>query len=249
MRSFLAGFAVLLSFFTGVAGLAGLVAHHTVLDPGRAGEVVEKTLQDRELRADVLNRAVPGYGALPAAARSRVDALAETSAARRAVRSLRLQTDGTVSLLPLQEQLAQALRDNGLGVLAKAVTARQGQVTVPARYMNRYNDARRESWQLAVLGGIASLVLVVLALVVSPRRSRTLRSVGVTAILVAAVVAAGFWVLPSFVRAYDSDPAYQAVASAVAGQRPDMALLVVPVAVVGLLLAMVSLIFGSRSNR
>ena len=248
MRSFLAGFAVLLAFLTGTAALGGAVAHQTLLDPTKAGQVVEQALRNDQLRTRILDQAVPGYGALPQVARTEVDAVAQSAATRQAVRRLSLRSDGTVSLAPLQAALAQRLQQAGLGPVAAIVTSRQAQVTVPFRYMKRYDRARRISEKLAVRGGIATAVLVVVALLVSPRRSRTLRSVGIATLVACAVVAAGFWALPGMLRAASSDVAYDAVASAVEGQRAAMVTMVVPVAVVGVVLIVVGLSSSRRRS-
>ena len=248
MRSFLAGLAVLLAFLTGTAALAGAVVHHTLLDPAKAGQVVEKALQDPELRDQILAQAVPRFGTLPQIVQTQVGALAQTSTARAAVRRLQLRSDGTVSLEPLQAALAQQLRQAGLSPVAALVTARDATVAVPSKYLTRYHDARRTSQRLEQWGGLATAVLVVLALLLSPRRMRTVRSIGVATVLACAAVAALFWALPGLLRAASTDVAYDAVAGAVEGQFSAMAAIVIPVAVAGLVLIVVGLLGGRRRD-
>jgi Zn-dependent protease len=245
VRSFVAGLAVLLAFLTGTAALGGAVVHRTLLDPAKAGQVVEKALQDPELRNEILAEAVPRFGTFPQIVQTQVGALAQTSTVRSAVRRLRLDSDGTVSLQPLQAALAQQLRQAGLAPVAAVVTSQDARVAVPSRYLTRYHDARRTTQRLEQWGGLATAVLVVLALLVSPRRLRTVRSIGVATLLACAAVAALFWALPGLLRASSSDVAYDALAAAVQGQRSAMGAMVVPVAVVGLVLVVVGLV-GSR---
>ena len=78
MRSFVAGLAVFLAFLTGTAGLASYVVHDVVLDPSRAGEVVDYALHQPDTRREILGRTVPGYGRLPVRVRAAVDALADS---------------------------------------------------------------------------------------------------------------------------------------------------------------------------
>jgi hypothetical protein len=246
VRSFVAGLAVLLAFLTGTVALGAAVVHHTLLDPAKAGQVVEKALEDPELRDEILAQAVPGFGALPQIVRTQVGALAQTSAARSAVRRLELRNDGTVSLEPLQAALATELRQAGLGQVAAVVTSRDARVAVPSRYLTRYHDARRTSQKLEQWGAVATALLVVVALLVSRRRLRTVRSIGVATLLACAVVAAFFWALPGLLRAASSDVAYDALAGAVQGQLSAMVAMLVPVAVVGAVLVVVGLLGGRR---
>ena len=45
--------------------VASYVVHDVVLDPSRAGEVVDYALHQPDTRREILGRTVPGYGRLP----------------------------------------------------------------------------------------------------------------------------------------------------------------------------------------
>lgn len=250
MRSFAAGFLLFLSFFTGTAALEAYVVHEVLLDPDRVGEVLGSALQQEELRDRILDRTVPGYSGLPQAVRGDVERAAEEVPVDRALREVRLREDGTVSLAPLKTELADELRRQGQGRLADRVEAAAdpGTVTVPAADLDRYTRARDTSWQVAVGGALVTAGLVVIAAAVSPDRRRTVRSVGVTLLLVAAAAALLFAVIPTVVRAADARPEFEALASVVEAQRPTAWLTVLPVAVVGVVLLLASLLMP-RSRR
>jgi hypothetical protein len=248
MRSFLAGLALFLAFLSGTAALTAYAAHEVLLDPRRAGEVVSTALQQPDLRARILSRAVPGYAQLPGVARSGVDALATTPSVDRALASVTVSRTGEVSLAPLQAALADGLRSNGLAPLADVVSAAQGaSVTVPPEYLDRYLTAQDTSRRVAVQGGLIAVALLVVALVVSRDRRRTLRSAGITTLLACAAAAVLHLLLPTFVSASSSRPEIDAVAAVVSAQRTEVLLTLLPAAAVGLVLVAVGVLLpGSR---
>ena len=202
MRSFAAGLALFLAFLTGTAALAAYVAYDVLLDPSRAGQVVDEALKQPELRKQILAKAVPGYAALDPRLKAAVDDAAQSPEASKALSTVSLTDKGTVSLSPLQKELGAALRANNQPDLASRVEKTDvGAAKVPATYMDRIDTSRdlaRKAW---MGGALITLGLVALALLVSPNRPRTLRSTGITVVVAGAAVALGYWVLPAFARA------------------------------------------------
>ena len=247
MRSFVAGFAVFLAFLTGTACLASYVVHDVVLDPSRAGEVVDYALHQPDTRREILGRTVPGYGRLPVRVRAAVDAQADSPRLRRAARTISLDADGEVALGPLQRVLAAALRADQPR-LASRIAAADTRVEVPARYVTRYQDARERSGTLALRAALVTALLLALALLVSPHRLRTVRSIGIGALLAALVVALLYWALPSVISAASSSPLVGAVVAVVQAERTTVLLRLAPVAVVGLAMVVTGIAAGGGSR-
>jgi lysylphosphatidylglycerol synthetase-like protein (DUF2156 family) len=244
MRSFLAGLAVLLGGLIGTAALGAFVAHQTVLDPDRAGDVLASALQRPDLRQTVLARTVPGYGRLPRQGRSALDQLAQTSQVTSALRSVRLTDNGEVRLAPLRSQLTQALRENGQPRLAAQVASSGGPdaVSVPSHLLDRYTTARDTSWLVATRGALVAVALFLVALVVSRNRAGTVRAVGLTVLLGCAVVALLYWVSPSLAHAASSSPWVESAGPVRDSQRSTVVTILVPVAAVGVVLLIASLL-------
>jgi hypothetical protein len=238
MRSFIAGLALLLAGLIGTAALGAYIAHRTVLDPERAGEVLAAGLEQPELRRMILTRAVPGYVRVPQEGRAALDRLAETSQLDRALRSVRLSADGTVSLAPLRNELTQALRDNGQTELAARIATAGGPdaVDVPARIFDRYERARDVTWLVATRGALAAVVLFLVALVVSANRRVTVRSIGVTILLSCGVVALLYWVSPELAHAASASPWVDAAAAVRQSQTSTALGILLPVAAAGVVL-------------
>ena len=193
---------------------------------------------------------MPGYSQLPSVVQGVVGQVADTPATRRALRRVTLRSDGTVSLRPLQVELARSLRAQGITPLADTIAGSDPvRVDVPSKYVDPYNSARTTSRRSWIGGGLITLGLIGFALLVSPRRPRTLRSAGIVAVLASAVVVIGFALLPAFARAASSDPAVEALALVLQGERKQVLLTVAPVAVVGLVLAVVGIVTGRGSRR
>lgn len=251
MRSFAAGLALFLSFVFGAAALAAYVAHEVLLDPDRTGELVGSALQQPDLRSKILTRAVPGYVRLPAQVRAQVDAVARTAATGRAAKKVTLGSDGEVGLRPVQVELARALRDNGQPGLAAKVAASGADATVqvPSKYLDRYESARDTSQQVATRGAVLTALLLLVALLVSADRRRTVRSIGVSALSSCVVVALIYWLAPLFVRAASSSAVFEAVGTVLQAQRVPVLVTLAPVAAVGLVLVIVPVLLGSSRRR
>ncbi len=251
MRSFVTGFLLFLSFFTGTAALEAYVVHEVLLDPDRAGEVLGSALQQEDLRERILTKAVPGYGQLPQSARDGVDQAAEEVPVDRALRDVQLDEDGTVSLAPLKAELADELRRRGQDRLADRVEAAEdpGTVSVPAADMERYREARDTSWKVATGGALITVGLLVIAALASRDRRRTVRSIGVTLLLVAGAAALLFAAIPTVVRAADGRPEFEALAAVVEAQRQTAWLTVLPVVAVGVVLLVASLLIPRSRPR
>ena len=249
MRSFVAGLAIFLAFLTGTAALGAFVAHQVVLDPDRAGVALDAALSDPDLQDRVLGQIVPGYSHLPAPLRAGVRRIALNSGVHQAAQRVTFDSrTGEISLKPLQAELATQLRQHGVGVAAAAVNSGDAVITVPAKDLKRYNDARDTTSRVMLLGGLATAVLVALALLVSPRRLTTLRSLGLTVLLSCVLVGAGFWILPAFIRAASSTVAAQAAAVVVSEARTTTLEYLLPFAIAGVVLVLAPLL-RSRSQR
>jgi hypothetical protein len=250
MRSLLAGLALFLAFVSGTAALTAYAAHEVLLDPRRAGEVLSTALRQPDLRERILSRAVPGYAQLPGVARTGVDALAATPSVDRALESVTVSRTGEVSLSPLQAALAAGLRSNGLGPVADAVSSAQGaSVTVPPEYLDRYLTAQDTSRRVAVQGGLVAGLLLVVALVVSRDRRRTVRSAGITTLLACAAAAGLHLLLPTFVAASSARPEIDAVAAVVQAQRTEVLLALLPAVAAGLVLLAVGVLVPAPRRR
>ncbi len=251
MRSFVAGLALFLSFLTGTAALEAFVVHEVLLDPDRAGQVLDSALRQPDTRAEILAQVVPGYDRLPGAARAGVDALAATPGVSRVARQLTVTRSGEVSLTPLRTELARGLRDNGLTGLARVVSSADlgASVQVPSTYMDRFNQARDTSWFVAVQGAILTAMLVIVALLASRRRGRTVRGAGLVVLACSVVAGALYWVLPVIVRAVGSDSTTDLVAVVVESQRQVALLTLAPFAVGGALLVVLGMVFAGGGRR
>lgn len=246
MRTFLAGLAIFLSFFTGAAALTALPTHQVLLDPDLAGETLANALGNGGLRNRILPRIVPGYASLPASARARIDRLVEDPDTAAAVSDTPIRSNGTVDLAALQQYVSERLRDNGEDRLAATVenASSRATVTIPAKYFNRYQDARRTVWQVTVIAGLATVLLYALALLVSRRRPVTLRSAGVALILGTAVAVGLHWVAPDVVEAADLMEGSQALALTMRAHRSDVLVLLAPFALAGVIAAATGTILG-----
>ena len=158
MRRFVSGLALLLAFLAGTAALTSYVADQLLLDQSRAGELLGRALGQDDLRQELLTRAVPGYDRLPAVVRSRVDAAADSPATRKALESVQVGDDGSVSLSRLRSQVVRELRANGQSAIAGRLAAATGsaEVSVPSRYLDRLTEARDVSRQVWTVGGLVA---------------------------------------------------------------------------------------------
>ncbi|MEP7090317.1 MAG: hypothetical protein ABI776_09435 [Nocardioidaceae bacterium] len=254
MRSFAAGLALFMAFLTGTATLGAYVAHQVVLDPDRAGQALSAALDEPDLLHKVLNQTVPGYQRLSQTDRDLIDGLAGSDTAHRAVGSVSMDARGDVDLAPLRRQITRALRSAGQPGLADQLAAAAGgtRVSVPSDYFSHYQRARDVSWFVATRGAVATLVLFAVALLVSPHRVRTVRSVGVALLLSTAVAALAFWALPALAAAVSSSTAADAAAVVLRAERSDVLRALLPPAVVAVVLIVVGLVgqsLGRTSRR
>jgi len=244
MRSFVAGLLLFVSFLTGTAALGAYAAHEVLLDPAHAGPFLESALGQQEVRDKILGQVVPGYGALPAQVRGRVDTVAESPEARRALDQVSLDDNGNLDLSSLQGEIVRALRANGQPQIAALVAAQRGtaSVQVPSTYFSRFTTARDDAWLVATRGAVVSAVLFLVALLVSPRRRRTVAAIGVVLLLCCAVDVALFRLLPGVVRSASSSALADAAAAVVTQQQGAVLLTMVPVALAGAGLVVASLL-------
>jgi hypothetical protein len=250
VRALVVGVVLFLSFLTGTVALEAYVAHQVVLDPDRAGQALGAALDEPDMLDKVLHRAVPGYRRLPVGVRATAAGVARTDAARRAVRQVRLDDDGTVALAPLQRELAGALRSAGQPRLsAQVAEASGGRVTVPARYMTRYRDARSTSWQVVTVGTLATAVLFLAALLMSAHRRRTVAAIGVTALLSCVAAALLYWALPGIVGLAGSGSVADVAAVVLRAERATVVRTLLPFALVAVVLVVVAAVARPRSRR
>jgi hypothetical protein len=251
MRSFLAGLAVLLGGLIGTAALGAFIAHETVLDPDQSGDVLASALHQPKLRETILARTVPGYGRLPREARAALDQLAQTSQVDGALRSVRLDDNGEVRLAPLRSQLTQALRDNGQAQLAAQVASSGGPdaVAVPPNLFDRYSSARDTAWLVATRGAVVAGALFLLALLVSRRRARTVRAVGLAVLISCALVGFLYWVSPNLAHAASTSPWVETAGAVRDSQRSTVLTILLPVAAVGIVLIIASLLVPKPARR
>jgi hypothetical protein len=249
VRRFVSGLALLLAFLVGTAALTSYVADQLLLDQSRAGELLGRALTQDDLRQELLSRAVPGYDRLPAVVRSQVDAAADSPATRKALESVQVGDDGSVSLARLRSQVVRELRANGQSAIAGRLDAATGsaEVSVPSRYLDRLTQARDLSRQVWTVGGLVAGALALFALVVSPRL-RTVRSIGITVLLACGASALLFRLLPSVVRSASNDPLVVAGAEVLRSEWSGVVSTLLPVVVVGAALTVIGLL-GGRSRR
>jgi hypothetical protein len=249
VRRFVSGLALLLAFLAGTAALTSYVADELLLDQSRTGELLGRALGQDDLRQELLTRAVPGYDRLPAVVRSQVDAAADSPTTRKALESVQVGKDGSVSLSRLRSQVVHELRANGQPAIASRVAAATGsvEVSVPSRYLARLTEARDLSRQVWTVGGLVGGGLLLVALLVSPRL-RTVRSIGLTVLLACGASALLFRLLPSVVRSASNDPLVVAGAEVVRSEWSGVASTLLPVVVVGAALTVIGLL-GGRSRR
>ena len=251
MRSFVAGLLLFLSFLTGTAALGAYAAHEVLLDPSHAGPFLDAALGQQDVRNRILDQVVPGYRSLPAQVRDRVDTVAETPAARRAIEQVSLDEKGNLDLSSLQGEIVRALRANGQPQIAALVAAQSGvtSVQVPSTYFSRYTRARDDAWLVATRGAVVTAALFLVALLASPRRRRTVAAIGIVLLLCCAVDVVLFRLLPAAVRAASSSALADAAAAVVAQQQSAVLLAMVPVALAGAGVVVASLLLPEDRRR
>ncbi len=247
MRSLLA--AVALSLATLVATAAGVAyaAHETVLAPGRAGDVLATALQQPTLRTRILARAVPGYAQLPGAVQDVIDRAVQTPATEHAVQRLRMDPRGRVSLAPLQRQVVRTLQSHGQPAIAAALASvSPAKVQLPAQIVKPYREARRTTWWVATRSAMAAAALVILAFLVTPNRRRMVGAFGAAVLVTCGLVALVWTQLPGLVAAVSTNPWIDAAATAGVTSLSSLRPYLVPAAVAGGVLVVLSLALPRR---
>jgi hypothetical protein len=244
MRSFLSFLAVVLASGLAVGSLTAYVAHETVLNPERAGDVLAKALDRSDLREEVMARALPGYTSLPSAYRSDVDRLADNPRVDRALSSVRVDPDGRADLTPVRRELAQSLEEGGYGQFASQVRTADDSATVrvPPRFWRPYTDARDTAWLVATRGALAAGALFLVGLLVARNRRRALAAVGAALVLSAGAAYVVLQTLPEIAEAVSTGRWAQAAALLDAPDAATVVSVLLPVAAVGAALFVVSLL-------
>jgi len=93
------------------------------------------------------------------------------------------------------------------------------------------------------------MVLFLLALLVSRNRRATVRGIGLTILLSAALVAFLYWVSPDVVRAASTSPWVDAATSVRDTEKPTVLGILVPTAIVGVVVMAVSLLVPGPERR
>lgn len=243
MRSFLTALALLLAAVIGTVALTAYVASQTVLSTHGSGQVISSALQQPALRHRILAEVVPGYETLPSPVQDELNKIAQNRKFDAAVKHVRVQADGTVQLAPLRHQLEHWLRAHGEAPAASILAAVGGPVTVhlPRPVAHRYAEARHTARTVAWVGGIVAVALLLLALLISRHRRRTLGGVGWTILASCAATAVLWWAIPGLAGLV-SHQAWADALAAVAGgaSYPTVISILIPVAVAGAIVLIVS---------
>ena len=249
MRSFLATLALLLAAVVGTVALTAYVASQTALSTHDSGRVLSSALHQPALRHQILAAVVPGYDTLPSPVQGELNRIAQDPKFDAAVRHVRIQADGTVQLAPLRHQLERWLRTHGQGPAASILSAVGGPVTVrlPRHVAHSYAQARRTAGTVARVGGAVAIALLLLALLVSRSRRRTLGGAGWTILASCAATAVLWWAIPSLAGLASHRVWADALAAAAEGASyPTVISILVPVAVVGGIVVVVSFLLPRR---
>ena len=242
MRSFLASLLLLVAMVTGTATLVVYLAHETYLDAGRAGEVLAGGLDEPDLREAVLSGTVPGYDRLPAAYRDDVERLTGSGAVAEALEQVEVDASGRVDLQAPREELVRALRAEGRTDVAGRIESYAGDAAVqlPARYLDRYDEARRVAWQVAQIGTLVTAGLVALALVAFRDRRSGLRAVGLAVVACAGSAWLLYRAIPSVAGSLSDSGWVSAAVRGGDGFASDVNAVLLPTAAAGALLLVVA---------
>lgn len=243
MRSFLTALALLCAAVVGTVALTAYVASQTALSPEGSGRVLSSALQQPALRHRVLAAVVPGYDSLPSSVQHELNGIVQNPKFEAAVRRVRVQADGTVQLAPLRHQIEHWLRGHGEAPAASILAAVGGPVSVhlPRPVAHRYTEARHAARTISRVGGIIAVALLLLALLVSRHRRRTLGGVGWTILASCAATAVLWWAIPALAGLASRGAWSDALAAvAASASYPTVISILVPVAVVGAVVLIVS---------
>ncbi len=251
MRSLLAGLALLLGGLAATAASVAYVAHETVLDPDRAGTMIARALDQPELRSEILSAAVPGYDSLPATFRALVDHAATRPVVDQVLREVRLDADGTVDLSGVRDQMVQTLRTEDQPLLASRLAAIKGHDTyqLPSDVASRYAQARDTAWKVATGGAVLAALLFLAALLVSRHRRGTLGAIGLFLLASFGLTLLVYSRLTDLADRLSGDPWVHAGAAAAQAAGSEAASILLPLAVAGGALMLVSLLIPGRRRR
>lgn len=248
MRSFIAVVTLLLASALSTGALIAYLAHETVLDPERAGEVLSDGLGSPEVRARVLARTVPGYANLPAPHRAEVDRAAQSRQVDRALSEVEVDSDGRADLSPVRQELSRALTEAGYPEAAAAVdrAGPANTVRIPSRTWEQYTEARDTSWWVATRAGLAAAVLFLVSILSARSKRTAMVSAGLALLISGAVAWMAFRLVPELAPRFTSDPSLRDLAALLSPSSATIATTLVPVAVVGVLLMVGSLAVPAR---
>ena len=251
MRSLLAALALLLATLTGTAALVAYMAHESILDPDRSGEMLSAALKEPELREELLTRALPDYQSLPPQYRDAVDRTAQSPEVDRALKRLEVDRDGNVHLGPARAQLAERLRAAGQPQIATRVeqTRTRDSVRLPTKITRPYTDAGDSAWFVATRGAAVAAGLLLVALVVARHRRRALAAAGVALLVVCGLAALAYSLLPQVAGVVTDEPWVAAAADAGLHYSPSVTSAMVATAIAGGALLLVSAALPRRANR
>lgn len=250
MRSFLAFLALVVAAVAATVGLLAYTAHETVLDPERAGEVLAEATDSAEVRQTLLERSVPGYDRIPAEYRAELDAVSRSERVSEALSDVTVDGEGNADVAPVRQELATALEQNGYGELAAQVRSTGGgTVSVPARVWQPYVDARDTSWQVATTAAIVAAALFLVSILVARRRRGAVLAVGLVILVSTVVAGALFRLLPSLAPLVTDDQRVADLAALAGASTDTLVTLLLPFAIAGGVVALVSLAVPGRRAR
>jgi len=248
MRSFLAGIAMLVAGLLGAVALTSYLVHQTVLNPDQPGHVLKAALSQPHLRHQILDDAVPGYSGLPAGPRHEVNQVLASKRLQNAVEQVHIDAHGRVDLGPLRTRAERTLRANGQPQLAQLLAQAGGPTSfqLPSTITHRYHQGRRLTWDVATRAGLAAAALYLFAFAVAPNRRRALLHIGLVVLVSCGGALALFWLLPNLAQSSSQNIWVDAVAAGTRAYGSDAVKGLLPVAAVGVVLALLSFLLPGR---
>lgn len=248
MRRFLSFVALLVALVAATASLAAYLAHETVLDPKNAGAVAAESLQDDELRRELLTRALPEYDRLPGSYRERVERAAERPQVRRALEQVQVDDQGRVSLGPVRRQVLQSLGQEYPELAAQLEGAGgKARFRLPSDLIEPYRDARRVSWAVATRGAFVALASLLAGGLLARGRRAGLLGVGLVLLLSSTAAVGAILALPEAAgRVVGLTGVEPRLLRAAVPDASTLFSLVLPVVVAGFLATVLSLLLPRR---
>jgi hypothetical protein len=248
MRSVLSSLSLLLALVASTVTLVAYLVHETVLDTDDLGAVAAAALQDDELRRQLLTRALPEYGRLPAFYQERVERLAEGPQLRRALKQVDVDDQGRVALAPVRRQVLEDLRAEYPAVAAQLESVGgEARFRLPRRVLEPYQDARRISWLVATRGAVVALALLVVGVLLARRTRAGLLAAGLVLLLSSAAAVGVVLVLPALLElGVDLDGVEQRLLRAAVPDASTAFEPLLPVVVAGAAAAVIALMLPRR---